>query len=977
MQDEDGSVLPNSFRRSPKTRGRAVDILANGANTSKHQPGSIVRVTLTDFVTYTKAEFHPGPNLNMIIGPNGTGKSTLVCAICLGLGWSTSHLGRAKDLGEFVKHGAKRAEIEIELARDPNVQDTNPIITTRITKDGNKADYMIDCKKSNKKSVQQLARSFSIQVDNLCQFLPQDRVVEFAALSPENLLIQTQRAAAPDYMIEWHEQLKGLRKEQRTQRDDQQRLMESLKQDENRQRLQEADVVRLRERSTLQERKADLEKLRPFPEYSMVKQRFDESKVRKKEAEKELRQLKRNLEPNLRAVKSKEDYKHATAKIVGMRQRLLQRQEGTVTDSRRKYEDMQAEILKCADEITTEKQSNKTNCQAADKCRREIAQLERLMQEPPEPFDPAAMNEQMRDLTRRKREIETRAQEIKQQVQSAMEQGRQRSTIVQQCVQEKEDLLSQAGKQVNKLKAASRDAAIAWNWIKENRDKFEGEVYGPPIVECTIKDQRHAGAIETVVQDGEKLAFTVTSQRDFATLNKWLYSELKLSNVNIRSSEHPVSSFQAPMSSDALQQYGLECYVLDLIEGPEPVLAMLCDNSKIHQTAYSSRDVTHAQYESVSRSSLSSFVTATQSYQIVRRREYGEHATSTRVNSLKIPRFFTDAPVDRQQEQEVDAREREARGEIAELKEQVKALHDEGNKLKEEVLAVEKQRSGLQDEKNEKQRQQAEFNGLPARIQRAQEKLNENEEKKQGSRDRIRATIEKGDALTLRKGQLILDYANAVDALRIQHVHVFQAEILLIEAASDLEQLEARHAEEQRLLAEREQEVQRLAQETQHLREEGNRLADICRKIGDSLTDEQTALHHEMADANWTPDQLDTEIQSVQARLDMTHGGGNQNTLREYEERASRVETKKSKLADIEESLQQFYADIEELRGRWEPRLDGLIAQISEAFAENFARIQCAGEVAIHKDEDFEQWAIQIKVKFRWVICISSLMGRN
>lgn len=52
-----------------------------------HQPGSIVRVTLKNFVTYTAAEFHPGPSLNMVIGPNGTGKSTLVCAICLGLGW--------------------------------------------------------------------------------------------------------------------------------------------------------------------------------------------------------------------------------------------------------------------------------------------------------------------------------------------------------------------------------------------------------------------------------------------------------------------------------------------------------------------------------------------------------------------------------------------------------------------------------------------------------------------------------------------------------------------------------------------------------------------------------------------------------------------------------------------------------------------------------------------------------------------------
>jgi hypothetical protein len=54
---------------------------------SKYQPGAILRVKLTNFVTYSSVEFFPGPNLNMVIGPNGTGKSTLVCAICLGLGW--------------------------------------------------------------------------------------------------------------------------------------------------------------------------------------------------------------------------------------------------------------------------------------------------------------------------------------------------------------------------------------------------------------------------------------------------------------------------------------------------------------------------------------------------------------------------------------------------------------------------------------------------------------------------------------------------------------------------------------------------------------------------------------------------------------------------------------------------------------------------------------------------------------------------
>jgi signal recognition particle GTPase len=47
--------------------------------------GSILRIKLRNFLTYDSTEFFPGPHMNMVIGPNGTGKSTVVCAIALGL----------------------------------------------------------------------------------------------------------------------------------------------------------------------------------------------------------------------------------------------------------------------------------------------------------------------------------------------------------------------------------------------------------------------------------------------------------------------------------------------------------------------------------------------------------------------------------------------------------------------------------------------------------------------------------------------------------------------------------------------------------------------------------------------------------------------------------------------------------------------------------------------------------------------------
>ena len=72
------------------TNGLQEETLQPRSSQRKHQSGSIVRVKLENFVTYTAVEFFPGPSLNMVIGPNGTGKSTLVCAICIGLGWSTN-----------------------------------------------------------------------------------------------------------------------------------------------------------------------------------------------------------------------------------------------------------------------------------------------------------------------------------------------------------------------------------------------------------------------------------------------------------------------------------------------------------------------------------------------------------------------------------------------------------------------------------------------------------------------------------------------------------------------------------------------------------------------------------------------------------------------------------------------------------------------------------------------------------------------
>jgi hypothetical protein len=70
----------------------------------QYQPGSIVKVSLRNFMTYQQVELVPGPDLNVLIGPNGTGKSSFVCAICLGLNGPSNLLGNEISISFLVSY---------------------------------------------------------------------------------------------------------------------------------------------------------------------------------------------------------------------------------------------------------------------------------------------------------------------------------------------------------------------------------------------------------------------------------------------------------------------------------------------------------------------------------------------------------------------------------------------------------------------------------------------------------------------------------------------------------------------------------------------------------------------------------------------------------------------------------------------------------------------------------------------------------
>ena len=188
---------------------------------------------------------------------------------------------------------------------------------------------------------------------------------------------------------------------------------------------------------------------------------------------------------------------------------------------------------------------------------------------------------------------------------------------------------------------------------------------------------------------------------------------------------------------------------------------------------------------------------------------------------------------------------------------------------------------------------------------------------------------------------------------------------MLIEAISDFEVLSGRESEVKQQLETRQREVDEIIVATAQLNTQARKLMAECQKINEGLDDATRGYLGELA-GRMTPEDLQNEVESEKARLDLMHEG-NGGVIREYEERQKKIDALKTRLQGIEVALEEFNANIKIVRDKWEPRLDKLVKRISASFAFNMKQISCAGEVSVHKDEEYDHWAIQIQVKFRYV----------
>ncbi|QRW16550.1 chromosome segregation protein sudA [Rhizoctonia solani] len=491
-------------------------------------PGSIVGIRLHNFLTYDDVDFRCGPHLNMLIGANGTGKSSIAGAIAIGLGGTPNVLGRQSEIQGFVKNGKKDGFVEIEL-KGPTGE-PNLVIKLKI----------------------KLAE-LNVQVTNLCAFLPQDKVSEFANMTPQKLLQETQRAAGDPNLTQWHETLIENSKELKLAReilDSDKRELQHL---ESQNAAQEAQVERYKQRRKLERQVELLSLLLPFAQYAESKLQYDELKKKRESAKRMLEEANAKIEP----IQRKKEEFAAHVRAANSVSRKAADKPLAVADKIKKKHGEQAEAEKESEAVLAQREEIKNRAKARkDRIRslkKEIEKLERTVANEPDVGDTAELNEQRSNLQhehRLKTEEYRLLQDEQRRIATEISVRKDRVAEAQRGLQSLNDIASQ---RMHRLRQADQDAADVATWLSKNQNMFKEEIIMPPMLSVFVKDTKYQAQIESLFNINNLKTFICQNEDDYRKMNKSVNDDGIIGRkVRVNIWWRPLSDSQPPVPQENL-----------------------------------------------------------------------------------------------------------------------------------------------------------------------------------------------------------------------------------------------------------------------------------------------------------------------------------------------------------------------------------------------------------------------------------------
>ena len=336
--------------------------------------------------------------------------------------------------------------------------------------------YFVNGNKSNLKSVKELVtEKYHIHIDNLCTFLPQDKVGNFSGFDKQSLLAETEKSLS-GHLYDTHQELIKLESEVRHSGCDVQTVQDKLQALETDNRRLERDKELMEERQSCIERIDLLKKKRAWLVFDTKR----EQAIVLKNTRESLKKQKKEAQQKLKPIEQK--HAHVEGEVSKIQSRFASL-ESKVKKDRKTYEDCFKKAENHQDAIENELADYQSIDAAQRRAEREVEkQRARLEEVEAEAADFPPMEEVEKTLHNAQNELRATKKKLdgaKKHVATIMDKIEREEGKKQHDAHELNRLKDEKTIRRNNLFGKFKNLKEAYQWIDQNRKMFRRPIHGP------------------------------------------------------------------------------------------------------------------------------------------------------------------------------------------------------------------------------------------------------------------------------------------------------------------------------------------------------------------------------------------------------------------------------------------------------------------------------------------------------------------
>lgn len=468
-----------------------------------------------------------------------------------------------------------------------NVKGDTTVFNREFNKDS-KEVFKIDGEKVTSKVYSQTVKTkYNIHVDNLCMFLPQDRVQDFTKLNPQEILCNTQTSVCSQEIVDTFELLKQKREQQKNVDKTNADIKVQLEDHINRNNQLHSLIQNSKLKNKLIEELEIHKKKHNWLEYDQIKAKYDE-------AAKDVKTLQDSIENKKNLIKPLEKRQAENAGTKKNLQISISKSETLMAQCTRDIDNFLESTNHLESEISKARQDLRniiTNAKTHEKDIKEhelLVSLDRKEYQDAEQnlHDEGDVNTIMQNFDTNMKNNKTRIEDIMLDIEN-MNKTLEENIIPQinNCKRKIEQMNDTGRQRFNILQTRFEDAYQAYQWLEAHRSQFRGHIYNPIITEITVTDRKYAKYVENTIANRDLETFLCTNKDDMKELIIKFRNELKLKvNVGYTDPDETLHYETEPIDQN-LKNLGIYGFLLDVIDGPIPILNYLCSLYKLQNAA--------------------------------------------------------------------------------------------------------------------------------------------------------------------------------------------------------------------------------------------------------------------------------------------------------------------------------------------------------------------------------------------------------